>query len=164
MSRDMSRLSRLSGHRTCPDKCPDLSESNRPLETSQPLPPSPPACSLRPLPLPPLHRHGGVMAESCVICLGASGQALAGKRCRASACKAAYSKRLAAQKTARLGQPPPSVSRAASPAPSSAGTAPADAAPDLDSIASPPLCGVPTASLHAMCTRPCCAGGEGGDV
>ena len=43
------------------------------------------------------------MVDACVICLGASGQALAGKRCRASACKKAYAERLAALKAARTG-------------------------------------------------------------
>ena len=74
------------------------------------------------------------MVESCVICLGESGQALAGKRCRASACKKAYAERLASLKAARTGQLATPASRGASPAPSTAGTTSTDSAPDFDSL------------------------------
>eukprot|EP00966_Prymnesium_polylepis_P119789 2768328-Prymnesium_polylepis.1 len=62
------------------------------------------------------------MVASCVICLGESGQALAGKRCRPSACKKAYAERLAALKAARTGHLATPMARGASPAPSTAGT------------------------------------------
>ena len=74
------------------------------------------------------------MVASCVICLGESGQALAGKRCKASACKKAYAERLAALKAARTGQLATPASRGASPAPSTAGTTSTDSAPDFDSL------------------------------
>jgi hypothetical protein len=74
------------------------------------------------------------MVESCVICLGESGQALAGKRCRASACKKAYAERLASLKAARTGQLATPASRGASPAPSTAGTTSTDSAPDSNSL------------------------------
>ena len=74
------------------------------------------------------------MVESCVICMGASGQALAGKRCRASACKKAYAERMAAQKAARTGHLATPAARGASPAPSTAGTASTDSATDFDSL------------------------------
>ena len=43
------------------------------------------------------------MVASCVICLGSSGQALAGKRCRASRCKAEYAARIKLAKAAAGG-------------------------------------------------------------
>eukprot|EP00966_Prymnesium_polylepis_P139629 3226293-Prymnesium_polylepis.1 len=67
------------------------------------------------------------MVESCVICLGESGQALAGKRCMASACKKAYAERLASLKAARTRQLATPASRGASP---TAGTTSTDSAPD----------------------------------
>jgi hypothetical protein len=74
------------------------------------------------------------MVASCVICLGESGQALAGKRCRASSCKKAYAERLAALKAARTGHLVTPVARGASPAPSTDGTTSTDSAPDFDSL------------------------------
>ena len=43
------------------------------------------------------------MVASCVICLGSSGQALAGKRCRSSRCKAEYAARIKLAKAAAGG-------------------------------------------------------------
>ena len=62
------------------------------------------------------------MSAACVICAGASGRPQAGKRCTASACKAAYSRRLREAKRARTDEgadsSPPT--RAPSPASSTA--------------------------------------------
>ena len=67
------------------------------------------------------------MSAACVICAGASGKPLAGKRCTASACKAAYAQRLQEAKRARADGPPASSPPTRAPSPASSATAGLDA-------------------------------------
>lgn len=59
------------------------------------------------------------MSAACVICAGASGKPLAGKRCTASACKAAYAQRLREAKRARTDGEPASSPPTRAPSPQS---------------------------------------------
>ena len=63
------------------------------------------------------------MSAACVICAGASGKPLAGKRCTASACKSAYARRLQEAKRARTDGPPASSPPTRAPSPASSATA-----------------------------------------
>ena len=68
--------------------------------------------------------------SSCVVCLGASGKPLAGKRCTASRCKAEYSTRLKmARRQGGDGSDAASIS-------SSASTSAAQPAAELESLVS----------------------------
>ena len=62
------------------------------------------------------------MSAACVVCAGASGRPLAGKRCTASACKAAYSRRLLDAKRARTGGGASSSPPTRAPSPTSSAT------------------------------------------
>ena len=63
------------------------------------------------------------MSAACVICAGASGKPLAGKRCTASACKSAYARRLQEAKRARTDGAPASSPPTRAPSPASSATA-----------------------------------------
>ena len=62
------------------------------------------------------------MSAACVICAGASGRPLSGKRCTASSCKAAYSRRLREAKRARMDEGADSSQPTRAPSPASATT------------------------------------------